>query len=159
MAKSVEFVNKTREAGADDVLEQVHALMHLVRARQFRALREAGQELTHMEARVLGFFGRHPGATLSELVAHSGRDKGQLAKLVGGLRERGLLEARADEADRRSQRLHLSEAGAEMHQALRRQARRLSTLAVKGFADADKARLQALLARLRANLEEPGIAE
>jgi len=155
MARTVELVNKTRDAGADDVLEQVHALMHLVRARQFRTLRDAGQELTHMEARVLGFFGRHPGATLSELVAHSGRDKGQLAKLVGGLRERGLLEARVDEADRRNQRLHPTDAGLETHQALRRQARGLSAVAVKGFTEADKAQLQALLARVRANLEEP----
>ncbi|MBC5783820.1 winged helix-turn-helix transcriptional regulator [Ramlibacter sp. USB13] len=145
---------KAREPGTDDVLEQVHGLMHLVRARQFRALRESGQELTHMESRVLGFFGRNPGGTLSELVAHSGRDKGQLARLVAGLRERGLLEARVDEADRRNQRLHLTGAGSEAHQALRRQARKLSTVAVKGLSDAEKAQLQSLLARLRANLDE-----
>jgi DNA-binding MarR family transcriptional regulator len=159
MARLVELVNKAHGAGADDVLEQVHALMHLVRARQFRALRESGQELTHMEARVLGFFGRHPGGTLSEIVAHSGRDKGQLAKLVGSLRERGLLEARVDEADRRNQRLHLTAAGQEAHRSLRRQARRVAGVAVKGFSEADKAQLQDLLARMRANLEEPGPAE
>lgn len=154
MARSVEYVNKTRDAGADDVLEQVHGLMHLVRARQVRALREAGRELTPMESRVLGFFGRHPGATLSELVAHSGRDKGQLARLVAALRERGLLEARVDEADRRNQRLALTEAGNEAHQALRRQARRISAVAVKGFSEADRQRLRELLGRVRANLED-----
>lgn len=152
MRKSVDLVNE-RAVPPDDVLEAVHSLMHLYRGRQFRASRDAPQPLTHMESKVLGFFARHPGATQSELVAHSGRDKGQLARLVAGLRERGMLDASADEADRRSMRLHLTAAGQAADQALRRRAKRLSAAAVRGLSEAELRQLLALLARVHANLD------
>jgi DNA-binding MarR family transcriptional regulator len=153
MARSVDVVNNPRDAGADDVLEQVHAVMHLYRSQQFRALRDAPQSLTHMESKVLGFFARHPGATQSELAAHSGRDKGQLARLMAGLRERGFLEARTDAEDRRSVRLQLTPLGQSADQALRRRARRLAGVAVQGFSAAESEQLAAMLERMRANLE------
>jgi DNA-binding MarR family transcriptional regulator len=138
---------------ADDVLELVHTVMHLYRSQQFKLLRDADQGITHMESKVLGFFARHPTATQSDLVAHSGRDKGQLARLINGLKDRGLLEAHVDDADRRSVRLQLTTAGKAANQELRRQARRLSTVATKGFAEVDRAQLLALLNRVRDNLE------
>lgn len=153
MTKTVDSVNKAPGAGADDVLEAIHGVMHLYRAQQYRALRDGPRPLTHMEGRVLGFVARHPGATQSELVAHSGRDKGQLARLVAALRERGLLETRADEADRRAQRLHLTPAGAAADQVLRRQGRRLAAVAVTGFSEDERRLLGDLLARVRQNLE------
>jgi len=157
MRKSVDHVNHKASASPsadDDVLESVHALMHLFRSRQHRVLREGAHEMSHMEAKALGFFARHPGATLSDLVQHSGRDKGQMARLVGGLRERGLLEGVADEADRRSLRLSVSAAGREIQAALAQQGRRLSAQAVKGLAADERAQLLALLARVRGNLQE-----
>jgi DNA-binding MarR family transcriptional regulator len=149
--KSVDLVNKRGDA-PDDVLEAIHGVMHMYRAQQYRALRD--EPVTHMEGKALGFFARHPGATQSELVAHSGRDKGQLARLVGSLRERGLLEARADEADRRSQRLHLTAEGEAVQQVLRRQARRLAAVAVKGLDERERQQLLALLERVRANIAD-----
>jgi len=156
MRRSVDTVNKTREGGGDDVLDQVHGLMHLVRSLQYRALQQGPGGVTHMESKVLGFVARHPGATLRDLVAHAGRDKGQLARLVGGLKERGLLEARADDSDRRSQCLFLTGEGAAADQAVRRRARKLGTVAVKGFSEAELGQLRALLDRVRANLEAAG---
>jgi DNA-binding MarR family transcriptional regulator len=150
MRKSVDHV-KHRDA-PDEVLEAVHAVMHLYRSQQFRALREGEHGVTHMEGRALGFFARHRGATLSELVAHAGRDKGQLARLVGSLRERGLLDARVDAADRRNVRLFLTAAGEEAQQALRREARKAASAALRGFSEEDRRHLLDLLARLRANL-------
>lgn len=152
MRKPVDLVNE-RDAASGDVLEAVHSLMHLYRGLQFRAGRDAPQALTHMESKVLGFFARHPGATQSELAAHAGRDKGQLARLVAGLRERGLLEAHADEADRRSVRLQLTAEGQAADQARRRRGKRLSAAAVQGLSEAEQRQLLALLARVRANLE------
>lgn len=135
-----------------DVLEAIHALMHQARARQHRLLREAGHELTPMEARVLGFFARHPGATLTELAEHSGRDKGQLTRLVQGLRERGLLVATPDEADRRVTRLTLGTEAQALHQAVMRQRKRLADAAVAGLSEQERATLMTLLARIATNL-------
>lgn len=148
MAESVDNVKHE-----DDVLDLVHALMHQVRSHQHQQLRSAA-ELTPMEARVLRFFGRHAGATQSDLADHSGRDKAQLARLVKGLRERGLLLALQDEGDRRHLRLALSAEGEVLRRRLRQLDRRLTARAVHGFAPAEQAQLRALLLRMQDNLRE-----
>jgi DNA-binding MarR family transcriptional regulator len=153
MKNKVDIVNHAAGATAEDVVEAIHAVMHLFRAQQARALRDGPHELTLMEGKVLGFFARELGATSSDLVAHTGRDKGQLARLISGLRDRGLLEARADEGDRRNLRLYLTAAGSAIHQALRRQGRRLSGAAVDGLSPDERQQLLQALARVRANLE------
>lgn len=158
LRQKVASVNQNPGAAEDDVLEAIHGIMHVVRARQFRTLRDGTSGLTHMETKVLGFFCRNPGATLSELVAHSGRDKGQLARLVSGLKERGLLQSQADEADRRSQRLQPTAEGTAAHRAVQRKTRQLSKVAVAGFSDAQRRQLCEALARVRENLEKGGEA-
>lgn len=156
MRSTIDNVNHKGEARPDDVLELIHAVTHRARAQRLRLLRGAGHELTQMDARVLGFFGRHPGATPSDLALHSGRDKAQLARLIKGLRERGLLAGEADAADRRQLRLTLTSAGQALHRALQQQGRRLAAKAVAGLDPADHQQLQALLQRLLANLADEG---
>jgi DNA-binding MarR family transcriptional regulator len=137
----------------DDVLETMHAIMHLYRSVQQRSLRDGPNDLAHMEVKALGFFARHPGATQSDLVAHSGRDKAQVARQIRALRERGLLDAHADEQDRRSSRLSLSAEGKAVHAALHSNDGRLKEQALQGFTDEEKDALLALLGRVRANLQ------
>jgi DNA-binding MarR family transcriptional regulator len=153
MQNVVDEVNQNPPSPALEVLERVHAIMHLYRSAQQRSLRAGPHDLAHMEIKVLGFFARRPGATQSDLAAHSGRDKAQLARLVRGLRDRGLLDATADETDKRSTRLALSEAGKAMFAALHRHDGALAEAALEGIADADRATLLDLLERVRANLE------
>ncbi|WP_028311679.1 MarR family winged helix-turn-helix transcriptional regulator [Derxia gummosa] len=138
---------------ADDPLELVHAVMHAYRSRQYRVLRDGAHDITHMESKALGFFARHPGATQTDLVAHSGRDKGQTARLVAGLRERGLLAAEPDAADRRSLRLSLTADGEAVQALLAAQARKLSKAAVGGFSKDERDQVAALLRRMLANLD------
>jgi len=109
-------------------------------------------KLTHMESKVLGYVGRHPGATQSDLARDSGRDKAQLARLIKGLRERGLLTCEADEADRRNVRLALTSEGESVLSLLQQQTRRLATKAVAGIDAAERAQLVALLRRVSTNL-------
>jgi DNA-binding MarR family transcriptional regulator len=161
MRKSVDNVNhmdsasasSAQPSAADAVIELVHAVMHQFRSRQFQVLRDNAHDVTHMESKVLGFFSRHPGETLSDLVAHSGRDKAQLARLVKGLRERGLLVAEADVADRRNVRLRLSDAGRAVQRALHGEAHTLNARAIDGLSAQEQAQLIALLGRLKANLD------
>jgi DNA-binding MarR family transcriptional regulator len=153
MRNTIDKVNHPADAAPDAVVEAIHAVMHLFRAQQYRVTREGPHELTHMEGKVLGFFAGRPGATQRDLAAHSGRDKGQLARLISGLRERGLLEGKADEGDRRNLRLHLTADGAAVQQAAQRQGRRLSKVAMRGLSATERRQLLALLARVRGNLE------
>lgn len=154
MRKSIDIVNNMGQAVPDDVLESMHAVMHLARARHHAMLREGGHEMPPMEGKVLGFFARQPGATLKDLAEHSGRDKGQLAKLIQSLRERGLLEARADDADRRITRLYPTEPALALHQQVQGQRKQLADRAVAGMASGEHAALLALLERVRANLAQ-----
>lgn len=138
---------------AEDVCDSIHSVMHLYRARQYRDLRDGPHDLTHMEHKVLGFFARHPQATQSDLVAHSGRDKAQLARLIRGLRDKGLLEGHADTEDRRSIRLQLTAAGEAVHQSLEARGQRLAGVAVAGLSEEECRQLLALLGRIRGNLQ------
>lgn len=157
MRKSVDNVNHTgsasRPSPADAVIELVHTVMHQFRSRQFQVLRDGAHDITHMESKVMGFFSHHPGATLSDLVAHSGRDKAQLARLVKGLRERALLVGEADAADRRNVQLRLSDAGRAVQRALHAEAHSLNTRAVEGLDAKEQAQLVDLLGRVKANLD------
>jgi DNA-binding MarR family transcriptional regulator len=154
MRKQVDNVNHVDSVSAvDAVIELVHVVMHRFRSRQFQALRAGAHDITHMESKVLGFFARHPGATLSDLVAHSGRDKAQLAKVVKGLREHDLLAAQSDADDRRSIRLSLSEAGQATQRAMRAEGRALNEQALAGFSPGEQAQLVELLGRVKANLD------
>lgn len=159
LPNSVDIVNQlppipgAEPATADAVFDAVHAVMHLYRAMQLRGLRDTAHELTHMEYKVLGFFARHPGASQSELVQHSGRDKAQLARLVKGLRDKQLLDAQVDESDRRSTRLRLSPLGSSVITGLEGMGAQASQLALAGMSSAEREQLLALLVRARANLE------
>jgi DNA-binding MarR family transcriptional regulator len=153
MRNVVDEVNQNPPSPALEVLERVHAIMHLYRSAQQRSLRAGPHDLAHMEIKVLGFFARRPGATQSDLAAHSGRDKAQLARLIRGLRDRGLLDATADETDKRSTRLALSEAGKAMFAALHRHDGALAETALEGISETERAALLDLLERVRANLD------
>jgi len=153
MQKEVDRVNQIHGNRADAPLETMHAIVHLYRSRQLRGLRGGPHELAHMEMKALGYFARHPGATQSDLVAHSGRDKAQVARLIRALREAQLLEAAADAQDRRSTRLSLSAAGQEVFEGLHRQSSVVAAAALAGLSDEEQALLTTLLARVRSNLE------
>ena len=141
------------------MFEAIHAIMHLHRAQQLRASQEGGAPLTHMENKVLGYFGRHPGATQRDLAVHSGRDKAQLARLIGGLREKGLLDAVTAADDRRSTCLQLSDAGRAVHTELRAHGALLAQAALTGLDDSERAQLLTLLDRVQANLAGSGQAD
>lgn len=157
MRKSNDNVNQSpipaRSAQGAEVLDLVHRVMHQVRSQQYQVLRDGPGEITHMESKVLGFVSRHPGSTQSDLAQHSGRDKAQLARLVKGLRERGLLQGEADAADRRNLRLTLTDSGHAVLRQLQQQLRRVGEKALAGFSAAEERHLQALLLRLQQNLD------
>lgn len=151
--ESNDNVNHSGEARRDAVLELIHAIMHQYRSQQFQALRDGQHELTHMEAKVLAFFGRHPGSTQSELARHSGRDKAQVARLITALRERGLLLGVPDPADRRNTHLSLTEAGKAIQLAAQAEAVKLNVQALRGMNDEQQQVLLGLLMQVKDNLD------
>jgi DNA-binding MarR family transcriptional regulator len=152
MRKTNDNVNHSQENNEDGVLDLIHTVMHQYRSMQYQALRDGPHDITHMEGKVLSYFGHYPGSTQSDLAKHSGRDKAQLARLIKGLRDQGLLDAVADEADKRNVRLTLTIDGQGVLTTLRQQAKRLNTLALKDMASNEQQELLQLLRRVQVNL-------
>ena len=155
MRKSLDKVNHSEPSPQDEVLELIHTVMHQYRSQQYQVLREGRHDITHMEKKVLGYVAHHPDATQSDMSRDSGRDKAQLARLIKGLRERGLLDSQPDAADRRNLRLSLTPDGRSVLRALDQQSRRLATRAVAGMSAAEQRQLLALLQRVKTNLDAP----
>lgn len=150
----VDNVNQKPVGTADEVLESIHTVMHLIRAEQYRVLRDGPYDLTHMEGKILGYFARNPGSTLGDLAKRFGRDKGQMARLIKTVKDQGLLAVQETPGDRRQVRLQLTPEGRTVHQALVRQLGRLAKVAVKGFTSDERLQLAALLCRVQDNLTE-----
>jgi DNA-binding MarR family transcriptional regulator len=150
----VDIVNRKSVPQSGDVFDLIHTIMHLFRSQQYRGLRDGPHDMTHLEGKLLGFFARHAGATLSDLVDHFGRDKGQLARLIKSLKDAGLLRAqKKGKKDRRSVGLELTRAGHAIHKTLHRQSERLAKRAIHDLNGEERRRLSTLLQKVRSNLE------
>lgn len=148
MRKTVDHINERGAAplASEDLLESLHATLRALRG-AYQRQGEPG--LSPLDGRVLGFFAGQPGATQRDLARHSGRDKGQLARLVQGLRTRGLLSATPDAADRRNLRLQLTPLGQQLQQTQQARMVHLGALAAGALTAEERAQLVRLLAKVR----------
>lgn len=151
--KQVDNINHSSKKFEDPVLDLIHSIMHQYRSQQYQVLRDGPHDITHMESKVLAYFGCHPHATQSDLARHTGRDKAQLARLIKSLRERGLLNAEADESDKRNVKLALTETGHAIQQKLAQQAKRLNSKAIHSLSAEEHEQLKALLLSVKNNLD------
>lgn len=99
----------TTEQYAEHIFERLHVLMHQYRQLQYQTFKNHPAQLSHQEHKVLFFFQRRAGATLSDLVEHSGRDKAQLTRLIKQLKEKNLLQGLSCEQDKRRTQLWLTD--------------------------------------------------
>ena len=136
----------------DDVYEQLHDLMHAIRA-QLRDVASTDLDgLPAMAARALAFVARHPGSTPSDMVEHSGRDKAQIARLIKQLEDERYVARAPDPRDGRSYTLTLTERGRAVQKKMDAHKRRVLAAMLDGVSEAERAQLIALLHRLRGNL-------
>lgn len=84
--------------------------------------------------RIVHFVGRNPGITVAELLDILRITKQSLARVLRQLIERGFIEQKTGEKDRRQRRLYLTQAGAELLHRLTepQRARVRSALAAAG---------------------------
>jgi DNA-binding MarR family transcriptional regulator len=153
MTTLVDKVNHNATAMGEAIAEEIHQVRHLFIARRYSAAPDGAQDLARMEARTVLFVSRRAGATHSDLVTHLTRDKGQVARLVATLRDRGLLVARTDSADRRVQRLDLTVKGRTALAAIQRERQQVAKESVAGLTANERQELLTLLRKVRRNLE------
>lgn len=156
MANIDDNVSKVGISPDNDVLDAMHEVVHAFRSKLLRGEGDQPRDLSPMEGKALDYFARRPGATQSDLAAHAGRDRGQVARLIGGLKDKGLLLAVPDEADRRVWRLSLSERAQAMHQVTQQRQATLASVATRGMSDQEVQQLMGLLQRVRENLQQHG---
>ncbi len=123
------LVASTEESAAL-VADTVPLVMRTIRA-EMRSHRSP--DLTVPQFRALGFLGRHPGASLSDVAEHIGLTLPSISKMVDRLETRGLVERHSAPGDRRRICLELTPLGS-------------STL--KAATDATRVRLAELLVAL-----------
>jgi DNA-binding MarR family transcriptional regulator len=156
MSKSGDKVNQSSNPAPaseeESLLDLVHSVMHRYRSQQYQVVRDGPSAITHMESKVLGYYQREPGNTQADLVRDSGHDKAQLARLINGLRVRGLLVGEASASDARRVTLKLTAAGQALLKTLERQTRSLHAQAIAGLSESEQRLLLALMRRVKANL-------
>ena len=90
---------------------------------------------------MLRFFANRPNSTLKELRVDFSKDKGQLAKLINGLKAMNLLKSQVDRIDKRQVRLELTTEGARVQKRLRQHTQALAENACKGLKIKDRLEL------------------
>ena len=138
------------------LLETVPMMMGDLRER-VRAMGD--RDLTLPQLRVLGYVGRHEGASLSDVAEALGLARPQASKLVQALVERGLLARETSSEDRRQVSLRLGETARKRWKEVRDAARASLTKRLAGLTREERAHLAAGLRGLRRVLSEDGTTE
>jgi len=95
-----------------DALRHFTAAMHAFKHQMHRHSKADPDALAPLHFKVLRHCASQPGANQQTLVEASGRDKGQIARLVKDLAERGMLVREPDPNDGRVSRLVVTAEGA-----------------------------------------------
>lgn len=130
----------------------LHDIARLVRKRYEQRARPLG--LTRAQWQVLAHLQRHEGINQSGLAELLEIEPITIARLLDRMEEAGLVERRADPADRRARRLFLTERAAPMLERGRVLGDEVRAEAFAGLGPAERESLIDMLLRVRGNLSE-----
>lgn len=137
----------TRQDSLGFMLADVSRLMR----RAFKQ-RLKGSSLTHAQARALVWIARNEGIRQVDLAELLEVQPITLARLIDQLAGARLVERRADPADRRAYRIHLTAASAPHLAAIDRVAKTIRAAAFEGVSETQAAVVMKALQKMRANL-------
>lgn len=140
------------------VLDALHDLTHAYRHRMRGALQQLQLNLTPNELRVLLFVGHHPQCTHKDLVAHTGADKAQVARMLQQMEDAEWLSRIPHPEDKRSRCLVLSARGLAAFQALRQRRHAVGQQMMAHSSAAEQRQLLGLLRDMCQQLEADGEA-
>ncbi len=83
-----------------------------------RRFRDKGYDITPEQWSILARLWEEEGLTQKQIADRTYKDKANITRLVDVLEKRGLLERRADPADRRRYYIHLTESGRGLKEKL-----------------------------------------
>ena len=137
-------------AEPDNLGTMVADVSHLMRRAFDERARSSG--LSRPQWRVLTMLRRHEGINQGGLAELVEVEPITLCRMVDRLQEAGLVERRADPADRRAWRLHLTDKASALLEEMRPMAFSLFDDAMAGLDPAERSDLFRMLERIRTNL-------
>lgn len=108
--------------------------------------------ITALQWRLITYLRRHEGIRQGPLAELIEVEPITLSRMIDRLAEAGLVERRADPADRRAWRLHLTPRANELLSGIRQIAETLTDEAAEGLSGDERDQLIALVERVRSNL-------
>jgi DNA-binding MarR family transcriptional regulator len=138
----------------EEYIDLVHTLMFSLKSSMRTTLDAEATGLAPMEARALHFLQSHPGCPQSEFVQATGRDKAQVTRLFKPLIERGLVATIADDADRRLQRLWLTESGSQLQRRIARHRAALARRMLKDLGTKEREQAANVLRKMIRGVQE-----
>ena len=139
-----------RMAEPDNLGTMVADVSHLMRRAFDERARSSG--LSRPQWRVMTMLRRHEGINQGGLAELVEVEPITLCRMVDRLQEAGLVERRADPADRRAWRLHLTDKARALLEEMRPMAFSLFDDAMTGLDPAERSDLFRMLERIRTNL-------
>ena len=121
--------------------------------------RARGIGVTRPQWLVLGLLKAHAGSNQGTLAEMLEVEPITVGRMIDRLQEAGLVERRADPADRRAWRIYLTEKGEGLLDTLRPFGRETLASALEGVSEAECDRFMATLVRIRANLSRKALVE
>lgn len=140
-------------AQAEAIEKKLFALILLVQERMRSVLQDVDTRLSPVQVLILRALAGGGPMNQNEISAALERDKSQIAKLMRDLEEHGLVTREVSSADRRS---YLIRAVPEVEDTITRisaRERAVTEEMLAGIAPEDRARLEALLGTMAANLQ------
>jgi DNA-binding MarR family transcriptional regulator len=128
-----ESISETRAAGA--VIDAVPLIMHFFNDSR----RRTALELSFVQGRMLGYIGRHAGASLSALNEYLGVSLPSTSRQVDYLVRQGLVRREECASDRRLVQLALTAAGRRAVEQARREAQIELAARLEGLSEAERA--------------------
>lgn len=141
------------------VLDLLNQLSYTLTTRLRTQLEAEGIGLAPLEAVALSFLQANPGCSQADFVQFLGRDKAQVARIVKPLIERALVVSIADGADRRLNRLWLTEEGKALQRRAGRQRFLLAEAMMADFDEKQRARAAKLLRKMAEAVAAPPDAQ
>lgn len=153
--KSTEEVSHDpRRSLEGTVLFWLHRADHAVRGEVLRQFRSRGRDLGTAQWEVLARLWQRDGASQTALARGAGRDKAGMTRLLDRMERDGLVERRADAADRRVSRVFLTPDGRSVHDDLLPIVSQVIEKALQGLDEKDLAALRYGLKRIHQNLAQ-----
>ena len=139
---------------SEHIFDAIHSIQRSIRMRHHQLSREHSDGIAGMEFKALRFIATTEGATQKDLVERSGRDKGQIARIISNLKKQGLVVGVVDENDRRITRLQVTDQSRPLLAGFEDLNKQMAEQAVDGLTDEECQTLLSLLEKVGANLKQ-----